>query len=372
MPPRHDLVTHPYHHDPEHDDEVSDAYHKLWFVTAISNPVRFKTRHALYRKFRHHIVHELHANLITVECAYGTRAFHVTEGDGETLHENGARTIEVQTTNQSHAWLKETLWACGAARLPRDAEYIVFVDADIQFTTPSIVTEIIHALQAHRVVQPFETVCDLGPQGQVMHVYRGFAACHAQGGVWKPTIVQRNAKKDAPGGQDVLVDPYGERYKAASGTGGGGGPGEIWHPGYCMAMRRSVYDKLGLITGAVLGAADHHMMTAFIGKAAWSLPHGIHPAYRAMVLDWQERARKVVKGDIGYVPGNLNHLFHGPKSARRYISRWDVLVDNKFDPTADIYRNAYGVIEVRSDREKLRDGMRHYFTQRSEDDARMS
>ena len=363
----HACVVHPYRHDPEADDAVAAECARLWFVTAISNPARFKTRHALYRKFRHHIVEELGANLVTVECAFGDRGFQLTESNGVTVqHANGARTIDVQVVNSSFVWLKENLQALGAARLPRDAAYIVFCDADVTFCNRNILAETVHALQAHRVVQPFSTICDMGPDGEVMTVHRSFGACYAAGLDWRPSVPApvADGRRRRAAGPNAYAS-YGAPSQQP------GTPGPFWHCGYALAFRRSVYDKLGLLTEAALGAGDHHMMTALIGKAAHSYPEGIHPNYKKAVLAWQERALKVVKHDLGYVPGNINHAFHGPKAGRQYVSRWDVLTKHAFDPEADLYRNGYGVWEVRSDRVGLRDGMRNYFLTRLEDATRV-
>jgi hypothetical protein len=172
-----DRAVHPYHHEPESDSVIKyDADTDHWFVAVVSNPCRYKTRYALFRKFRDHIRQDLKANLLVVECALGDRSFQVT---GERHQEQNY--MEVQVRNKTQLWQKENLMNIGMQRLPTFARYITFVDADVHFTNPHIVTEIVHALQVHKVVQPFETCCDLGPQGQVLKVHRSFGWCHAQG-----------------------------------------------------------------------------------------------------------------------------------------------------------------------------------------------
>ncbi len=132
-------------------------------------------------------------------------------------------------------------------------------------------------------------------------------------------------------------------------------------------MRRSVLDRLPILETGVLGAGDHHMMGALIGRAHLTVPAKIHKNYRKQVLDWQERAREVVNGDLGYVNGTILHYFHGAKSNRRYVSRWDILVVHQFDPEKDVYRNCHGVLELEDDKPALRDAIRTYFRQRDED-----
>jgi len=70
-----DRAVHPYHHEPESDSVIKyDADIDHWFVAVVSNPCRYKTRYALFRKFRDHIRQDLKANLLVVECALGDRS----------------------------------------------------------------------------------------------------------------------------------------------------------------------------------------------------------------------------------------------------------------------------------------------------------
>lgn len=351
------LHTHPAHRDPEYDDRMEAAARReLWVVTAVSNPVRFKTRYALYKAFKHHITHELRLNLVTVEAAFGDRDHQLTDdGLGDivltTTLPNGVRTIDVRVRNSTQLWLKENLWNLGAMHVPTECKYVMFCDADIRFLNNHIGTEIVHALQEYRVVQPFETAADLGPENQVMDVHRSFGWCHANGWDWKP-------QTDGKGGY-YAKKPAGVHPAEAYGN--------PWHPGYAMAIRRDVLDKLSLLETGILGAGDHHMMAALIGKAALSYPSKIGDAYKRQILAWQTRASDVVRGSLGYVAGTIVHSFHGSKRDRRYVSRWDILIQHAYDADTDVYKNSKGVLELRDSKPELRDAIRRYFKQRNED-----
>ncbi len=56
------------------------------------------------------------------------------------------------------------------------------------------------------------------------------------------------------------------------------------------------------------------------------MPGGTNEAYRREVMRWQDRALRHINRNIGYVPGTIEHLFHGRKSERGYQSRWDMFV----------------------------------------------
>lgn len=353
-----------YHADPEPDPNVEDKRARFWIVTAISNPMRFKTRYALYRKFRKHVLEEVRANLITVEASLGERAHQVVSEHVSDLTSStgttpaGTRYVDVRVSSNSILWLKENLQNVGVSFLPRDAEYVMFSDADLFFHQRHILpTEVINALQIYKVVQPFETCADLGPRQEITQVHRSFGSCYASGLEWRPTL-------KAPSYAYPGEAPFSAK---------DAGFGVPWHPGFALAMRRATLDKLGgLLQVGILGAGDHHMCGALIGKADLTLPGAINEHYRKAVLDWQDRALKVVKKNFGYVPGTVLHYFHGPKARRYYVQRWQVLVQSNFDPTKDVRANAAGVLELTSDKPELRDGLRRYFECRNEDSVELT
>ena len=356
--------SHPRNTAPELDPRVKDRLTpRFWVITCISNPARYKTRHALYRTFRKHVLEDLGAGLLTVECALNDLDFQVTPSqcpcpcdDGNVndvavrgTHHNGTPFIDVRVRNRSWVWLKESLWNVGINHLPHDCEFVMFCDADIHFDNPHIVHETIVALQTHKVVQPWYHCLDLGPRDEVLQFHQSFLSCHVEGLEWKLA---------------KCIDKHGKPYYTQKGK--GGGP-NLWHPGYCVAWRMSALRKMQLLDVGVLGAGDHHMMGALIGKFEFTLPNRINPNYRKAVEKWQQRANDVVRRDVGFVDGTIRHFWHGPKAKRNYIGRWDVLVKNGFDPDEDVFRNEFGVLEIEADRVALRDDIRRYLTSRSED-----
>jgi hypothetical protein len=199
------------------------------------------------------------------------------------------------------------------------------------------VGETLEALQHYPVVQMFQTAVDEGPTGAVMNTYTGFAQSFVKG------------------------LPYG--------PGAGGSYGPYWHSGFAWAIRREAFEELGgLIDFAILGAADHHMALSLIGRAEASLPGGVNPQYTKMVLAWQERARAGhIQDNLGFVPGSIAHHFHGPKKARNYVGRWEILVKNDFDPTLDISRDSQGLWQLTKRGLRMRNDLRAYFRARNED-----
>jgi hypothetical protein len=312
----------------------------FYVIAVISNPVRYKTRVRLFKKFQEEM-NQAGVKLLVVELAYGNRHFEITEV-GNPFH------LQLRTSHE--LWHKENLINLGVRRLSEVAphwKYFAFIDADITLLPShwaiereSWVHETVHQLQHHHVVQMFQHALDLGPHGQTFGKYEGFAWAYIEG------------KFES------------KSYKYTS-----------FHPGYCWAMRRESFNHLGgLIETAIMGAGDRHMSYGLIGMMKESLNPGLNPNYAVGLLEWEKRAEKFIQRDLGYVPGTVIHHWHGKKKDRRYHDRWRVLIDNQFDPNTDLKRNDQGVLElvvITSRQIKLREDIRKYMRARNEDSLDM-
>jgi hypothetical protein len=299
----------------------------LYVVAAIVNPSRYRSRYALYRDFEKYIT-GAGAVLYTVEAAYGDRDFAVTEAANP-------RHIRLRTRHE--VWHKENLINIGVSRLPSDWNYVAWIDPDVRFAHPDIVSETIHQLQHFSVVQMFAHATDLGPTHEPLKSFQGFIAQwlrhdHAQAGA--------------------------KQYS-------------VWHPGYAWACRRDAWDHLGgLIDFAIVGSADRYMACGLIGALAQSLSPDLVracPTYAEWCFEWQARAETYIKHNIGFVDGLLLHYFHGSKKKRGYADWSAILRLNRFDPARDIKRDWQGVWQLADRKPGLRDGLRGYFRSREED-----
>ncbi|HEY4041999.1 MAG TPA: hypothetical protein VGM32_09175 [Rhodopila sp.] len=301
---------------------------RLYVVTPIVNPCRYRSRYALYRNFEKQLS-DAGAVVYTVEAAYGDRDFALTDPANP-------RHICLRTHHE--IWHKENLINIGVSRLPADWKYVAWIDADVQFARPDIVAETIHQLQHFGVVQMFAHATDLGPKHEPLRSFQGFVAQWTRHG----------------GG--ALND--WELYSA-------------WHPGYAWACRRDAWDHLGgLIDFAVVGSADRYMACALTGEITQSLSRDLVracPTYTEWCVEWQARAQTYIKRNVGFVDGLLLHYFHGAKKKRGYYNRSSILWSNKFDPARDIKRDWQGVWQLTDRKPRLRDELRSYFRSRDED-----
>lgn len=301
-----------------------DRFH---VVCMVSNPVRYKSRYELYRKFAEKMK-AAGVTLWTCELQLGHRPFRVTDV---------CNPRHIQLRHHDELWHKENALNIAISRLPYDWRYVAWIDADIEFVSPGWVDECINQLQVYQVVQMFETAIDLGPTGQALATHQSFMSQYIK---------------------NHAYHPEGEYHE--------------WHPGFAWACRREAFDAMGGLLGRViLGAGDRHMALAFIGKADCSFHPHTNGSYKHYIMNFQHRCERSLRRDVGFMPGTVLHQWHGKKKDRRYWDRWQILVKNKFEPYHDLKPNSYGVYQLHDDGShrfrRLRDEIRHYFRQRSED-----
>lgn len=310
-------------------NKLTEESSELYVVTCISNPCRYKSRYDLYRSFKDY-VDKSDAQLVTAELAQRHRPFEIT--DKETLE-------NIQVRGDSDFWAKENLLNIACQFLPNDWEYVAFVDADVRFVREDWVNETLQLLQHYDVVQMFGQAHDLGPNKEIMKTHKGF------------------------------IKAYYENDMRAECSDGYGYTKYFGHPGFAWAYKRQALDNVGgLIDIGILGASDNHMAHALVGEVRRSIPASLaDTGYGRELVEWEERAKKYVNFNVGYMEGSLIHAWHGKKANRRYKDRWNILVDNQFDPDTDLYRDSQGLYRLTDNKPKLKFDIRKYFKDRQED-----
>lgn len=331
----------------------------LYCIVPIFNAFRWKSRwkHAA-RAIKHFT--ESGAVVYVVEAAFGEREHAMPEivphkifADAKPIHDELApncrhddeyrglhRYLPFRT--RTEAWLKECLIDVGVSFLPRDWKYVAWLDADILFSRPNWVGETIHLLQHYKFLQMFSQAQDLDPDYTVIAQRPSF--------VW---AYQNDLK---------LNDPY-----YASGQGLGAWSGLAW------ACTREAWDEVGGLPDYCLhGGADYHMAFALIGEVSKSVRKDCHQAYKQRLMQWQKRAEKHIRRNVGCMTGTLQHMWHGKKMNRKYGNRHKLLAETRYNPNTDIKYDAQGIIQLVDDGTprfiKLRDGLRKYALERNEDE----
>ena len=303
----------------------------LHVFTARFNPLRWGTPERHFRDWATHML-DSGVRVHVVECQYGERPFIC----GVSSHINHVR---VRADNP--AWTKENLINIGIQRTP-DAKYIMWCDADVFYEKAGWASEVVHALQLYRIIQPWHQAIDRGPHGEVLNngsVFSSFAYQYEQGA---PLVPDRHGWKS-----------YGHKYP---------------HPGFAWASTRRVLEYTGgLFEFAGMGAADHMMALSLVGKARAACPPRINTRFVEHLARWQDRIRSAVHGRIGYINQVINHRFHGKKPNRDYLGRWQMFLRHGFDPDHNLKRNTSGVLEWAGNSAKLEREWMLYLKSRKED-----
>lgn len=298
----------------------------LHVIGVVFNPVRYHSRYRLFHEWADFMNKSANVKLYIVELAFGDRHFEATDT-------NNPSHLQLRTLNE--IWHKENMINLGVRHLlPRDWKYMAWIDADVTFMNPNWALETLHSLQHYDLVQPWSECIDLGVYGNALNMFKSFSMLAQQG------VKQQTNPKDPY--------PYG-------------------HSGFAWACTRLFWENIeGLMDFPILGSADHHMAWASIGKVENSVHQGMSDSFKRKCNEWQHKAHSVTKGFLGYVPGRIEHGFHGPKTKRFYRDRWNILVDNKFDPVTDLQRDEQGLFYIVG-KPKLENAIRLYMRARHED-----
>lgn len=314
-----------------HHELVSDS--TLHVVSVISNTQRFHSRYRIFRDWVKKMEATPNVKLYVVEIAFGDRHFEVTD-------KNNPAHLQLRTNYE--LWHKENMINLGVRHLlPRDWKYVAWIDGDVSFNNPNWALETIQQLQHVHVIQPWSECVDLGPKGNVMRTHTSFS-----------NLISHGIIPHAPAD--------GNYYEPVSGFKAG-------HPGYAWACTRYFWENAeGLLDFAILGSADMNMAWGLIGKINKSYHGRLSDGFKRMCSDWQRRSYRITNGQLGYVPGMIQHEFHGPKKSRFYKERAQVLVDHKFDPMVDLRRNTQG-LWILHNKPGLTADIRNYMASRDED-----
>jgi hypothetical protein len=246
----------------------------------------------------------------------------------------------IQVRSGTLVWQKERLLNLAASWLPKNIQYVAWLDCDIVFDNPRWVKDLKKVLRRHAVAQVFETCVRLdrdGAEGDKPDVSESFASVMSK----RPELL--NAGR---------YDVHG-------------------HTGYGWAMRREIFDDVGLYEHAISGSADHFMAHAIYGDCNFCVMNALKHDRRQInhLKNWSARFHRRVQGSFGVVPGRIRHLWHGDLNDRRYFLRMHEITDLGYDPFTDLHIEPGSPIEwaVGIDKPGLKAYFARYFASRRED-----
>jgi len=278
-------------------------------ITSYYNPLGFKTRRENYERFKAELGH----SLLTVECAFGNDPF--------TLEDS------VKVRANSTLWQKERLLRIGEALLPKNQDYVVWLDCDIIFENPNWLEETRELLKEYNFVQPF---------GVANRRFKDWSI----EGTWESF-----GKKYSEGVRSDVFEEHG-------------------HTGFAFACRR---DKFAMYDRAIVGTADHIMFHAMIGQLPCKcIDKAFGGVLRGHIYEWSRKYYNTIKGSLHYTEGSIDHLYHGAYVHRKYLQRVQELTMLNYNPYTDVYTNKDGLLELK--RPDIQEWLLKYFESRREDE----
>jgi hypothetical protein len=268
--------------------------------------------------------------LYTVELIYGATAEFVVTDSTNPCH------LQLRTVEPA-LWHKENMINMGIATLlPPDWKAMAWIDTDIEFDSPTWVSDTLKILndgggEGADIVQLFSHCVDMDAHQCTMNVF------------------------NSAGFQFTKRVPHG--------TGK-----HQWHPGYAWACTRTFYDRMGgIYERAILGSGDNITMMSLIGHGLRAIPADSTPGYLASVQRLQDR---IYGAKFSYVPGIIRHHYHGTKENRQYTERWKILAGHGYDPDTFVEKNPGGLLVpvLGVFPPKLATDIMEYFIARKEDD----
>jgi hypothetical protein len=203
-------------------------------------------------------------------------------------------------------WHKEALLNSVIRELPKKYKYVFWVDADVIFTNKNWLVDAVKVLKTENIVQPFEYCVHLeqdtmeprmniefektfvsDPKRRHPRLWRSFAANYAT-----------NRKRS----EDVNYDVHG-------------------HVGFAWGARREIIDTVPLYDKALVGGADHIIAHAAAGQINHNCITKAFKETTDEIESWSRRFHYIVNGRIGYVEGDLHHIWHGDITKRQYLKR---------------------------------------------------
>jgi hypothetical protein len=301
-----------------HNDPIDTVLHVLMVV---SNPCNFKRRYQLAHEFMQRMSQEKAIQLYVVELCYQDQPFVITR-------ENEPRHLQLRT--ESPLWHKENMINCGTQMFPPDWKAMAWIDADIEFESPTWAQDCLKILNGYAdIVQLFSHAVDMDKEEVAMNIATSAGFQYEKG----------------------IKNRIGVNY---------------WHPGYAWACTRRAYDIMGgLYENAILGSGDNIMMCSLFGQVEQSIHEKNEKEYKKEVYAFQS---KVSSLRFSYVPGVIRHYYHGSKVNRRYKERWQILVDHQYRPDLHLEKKDGLLIPSPHCPPKLLEDIRNYFQDRNEDE----
>lgn len=202
-------------------------------------------------------------------------------------------------------WHKETLLNKIVAELPENFRYVFWLDTDVIFTNKNWLVESVEQLKTTNIVQPFEYCIHLDQD----EIKPSFNVDLERKDIASPALKHPKMWRSFCANY-VTTDYSGDTNYDKHG-----------HVGFAWGARREILENIPLYDRALIGGADHIIAHAAAGQIGHSCILKSFTDDIDAVNDWSKVFYHFVKGKIGYVKGDLYHIWHGDVAKRQYLKR---------------------------------------------------
>lgn len=257
------------------------------FFNSQNSPYRLMAFNEFYESIKH-------LNYAIVECVIGDMQPQLPENEN----------IE-RVYTESLLWHKEALLNNIVSKLPKRYKYIFWVDADVVFTNDDWLVDGVDQLQSCDILQPFEYCVHLGKD----ELRPSFNVDAHRSTVSVPSLRHKMMWRSFCSNH-VITNLSGDENYDRHG-----------HVGFAWGAKREVLERQPLYDKALIGGADHIIAHAAAGQIPHSCISKSFTDNLEEVLDWSRKFYDAVGGRIGYVKGDLYHIWHGDIDKREYLKR---------------------------------------------------
>ena len=269
---------------------------RLWAVTSFFNPAKFRRKLPNYRMFRNRLA----VPLVTVELSHGD-TFELGPGDADIL---------VQLRGGDVMWQKERLLNIAISHLPNECDYVAWLDCDVVFSRSDWAYAAILELDRASMCQLYRSV---------YHMARDAA-------ISRETALFCSDSLGYAIASGLLSPADSFSYGVAENGGTNSSSTSLkFKRGHAWCAHRDLLATHGLYDRNVVGGGD-----SLLAHAAARLEedviarHGMTPYHADDYRQWVARFSQQMRG-IGYIEGDLFHLWHGDLERRRYRERLQIL-----------------------------------------------
>ncbi len=285
-----------------------DPSSTLWAVTSYFNPAGYQSRLRNYRVFRRH----LPMPLLAVELSFDGH-FALQPEDADLL---------VRFRVGEVLWQKERLLNAAWSRLPAHCTQVAWVDCDVVLTHPRWVAQARAGLLRHKLLHGFTTLRHLPPGAAV----DGTGPAHTAGLPEQMSVVHRMHRQGSA--TEVFSGVLTRAHGAPT-------------PGIAWVAWRDWLRHVRLFDACVVGGGDTAFAAAVLGVPQQAVAlHAMGPRQREHYLQWADTTGLVSGRDVGCLPGEVLHLWHGSMADRRSRERHARLAHTGFDPRRDLVADA--------------------------------